>query len=66
VLAASRAGKDAVQLSVTDNRDGIPADALPRLRGVTHQDPRGVRDAGWTIGRHGDGHLAVLSKEGSW
>ena len=31
VLAASRAGKDAVQLSVTDNGDGIPADALPRI-----------------------------------
>jgi signal transduction histidine kinase len=31
VLAASRAGKDAVQLSVTDNGEGIPADALPRI-----------------------------------
>ena len=31
MLAASRAGKDAVRLSVTDNGDGIPADALPRI-----------------------------------
>jgi two-component system sensor histidine kinase BaeS len=31
VLSASRAGEEAIQLSVTDNGEGIPAGALPRV-----------------------------------